>query len=83
MAPTPAVLAYQQVAPGVTLYSGYPLAEIKGTTVTFAGVSGTHTPVVVGVSELLNVAGNPVDMEACGTVLCFQAEGDSTYRLRP
>ena len=53
-------------------------------TVTFAGVAGTHTPVVVvGVGEVLDADGNPVDAQPCGTALCFQAKGGGNYRLRP
>lgn len=84
MAPTLAALAYVEVAPGVVVYSGYPLVEVEGTKVTFAGVPGTYTPVVVsGAGDVLDAAGNPVDVEACGAALCFQAEGGATYRLRP
>ena len=82
MAPTLAALAYVEVAPGVVVYSGYPLVEIEGTKVTFAGVPGTHAPVAVaGVSGVLDAAGNPVDTEACGIALCLQAEGGQTYGL--
>ena len=47
MAPTLAALAYVEVVPGVVVYSGYPLAEVEGTKVTFSSVPGTLTPVVV------------------------------------
>ncbi len=80
MAPTLAALAYVEVAPDVVVYSGYPLVEVEGTKVTFAGVPGTYAPVaVVGASDVLDSAGNPVDTEACGTALCFQAEGGGAY----
>ena len=84
MAPAMAALALVEVAPGVVVYSGYPLAEMEGTTVTFAGVPGTFAPVVVvGASGVLDAAGNSVAAEACGMALCFQAEGGATYQLRP
>ncbi len=83
MAPTLAALAYVEVAPGVVVYSGYPLVEVQGTKVTFAGVPGTHTPVViVGASDVLDTAGNPVDTESCGLGLCFQAEGGQAYYIK-
>ncbi|HSJ52904.1 MAG TPA: hypothetical protein VLC52_04085, partial [Anaerolineae bacterium] len=84
LAPTLAALALVQVAPGQVVYSGYPLVEVEGTTITFAGVTGTHTPVMVtGVVDVLDASGNPVGAEACGSALCFQAEGGATYSLRP
>ena len=82
MAPAMAALSLVEVAPGLVVYSGYPLVEIEGTTVTFAGAPGTYTPVVVvGASEVLDAAGNPVETEACGAALCFQAEGGQAYGL--
>ena len=61
-------------------YSGYPVVEVQGTTVTFAGAPGTYTPVVVvGASEVLDAAGNPVSAEACGIALCFMAEGGQAH----
>jgi hypothetical protein len=84
MAPTLAALAYVEITPGMVVYSGYPLIEVEGTVVTLAGVPGTYTPVAVtGAREVLDAAENPVDTEACGTALCFLAEGGATYRLRP
>jgi hypothetical protein len=84
MAPAMAALALVEVEPGLIVYSGYPLVQIEGTTVTFAGTPGTYTPVVVvGASEVLDDVGNPVDSYVCGIALCFEAEGGSVYRLRP
>jgi len=84
MAPTFAALAYPEIAPGVTVYSGYPLAEIDEMTVTFAGVPGTFAPVVVtGVSQVLDAAGNRVATQAGDGSLQFQAEGGRAYELRP
>ena len=84
MAPAMAALALVEVAPGIVVYSGYPLVKAEGTTVTFAGAPGTYTPVVVvGASGVLDAAGNPVDTKACGAALCFSAEGGSIYRLLP
>jgi hypothetical protein len=82
MAPTLAALAYVEIAPGMVVYSGYPLAEIEGTTVTLAGVPGTWTPVMVfGSTQVVRADGKPVELEVCGSARCFQAEGGSTYRL--
>jgi hypothetical protein len=83
MAPTLAALAYQEVAPGVTVYSGYPIAQVEGTIITFTGVPGTYTPVAVeGASGILDASGNPMETKACRAALCFQAEGGSTYLLQ-
>ena len=82
MAPTFAALAYQQVAPGVTVYSGYPLAKVEDTTITFVGAPGTYAQAMVsGASRVLDRRGNPVETQPCGAALCFQAEGGGTYQL--
>jgi len=82
LAPTMAALSLVQVAPGVVVYSAYPLAAIEGETVTLAGTPGTFTPVVViGASEIQDSSGRPVEAEICGLALCFQAEGGATFRL--
>lgn len=84
MAPTLAALAYQQVAPGVVVYSGYPIVRAEGTMVTFAGVPGTHAPVaVVGASTVVDANGNPIETETYKSALHFQAEGGKTYLLQP
>ena len=84
MAPAMAALSLVEVAPGLVVYSGYPLVGIEGTTVTFAGTPGTTTPIVVlGASEVLDAGGAPVDTEECGVARCFQAEGGSSYQLLP
>ncbi len=84
MAPAMAALSLVEVAPGLVVYSGYPLVRIEGTTVTFAGTPGTATPVVViGASEVLDAGGAPVDTQVCGPALCFHAEGGSSYQLLP
>jgi hypothetical protein len=82
MAPTLAALAYQEVAPGVVVYSGPPVVEAiedgDAVLVTFSGMAGRSTPVqVFGVA---NVEG--VETRPCGTGLCFRAEGGKVYRLR-
>jgi hypothetical protein len=83
MAPTIAAISLVKVAPGILLNSGYPLVEIEGMKVTFAGIPGTFTPALaVGVSEVLDVEGNPIGAQVCGIALCFQAEGGTTYQLR-
>jgi hypothetical protein len=82
MAPTMAALALVEVAPGLVVYSGYPLVEVEGLTITFAGAAGATTPVVVvGASGIEDATGEPVAAELCGTALCFQAEGGLTYYL--
>jgi hypothetical protein len=79
MAPAMAALSLVEVEPGLVVYSGYPLVEVEGATITFAGVPGTYTPVVViGAKEVLDATGKSVDAEACGAALCFQAEGGQT-----
>jgi hypothetical protein len=84
MAPTMAALSLVEVAPGLVVYSGYPVVKVEGTTVTFAGVPGMYTPVVlVGVQAVQDAEGQPVGAEPCGVALCFQAQGGGTYRLRP
>jgi hypothetical protein len=84
MAPTLAALALVEVSPGLVVYSGYPLVEVKGTTVTLAGTPGTYTPVVVmGASGVSDAAGKALDTQPCGSALCFQAQGSGVYQLRP
>ena len=84
MAPAMAALSLVEIAPGLVVYSGYPLVRIEGMTVTLSGVPGTFTPVVVsGAGEVLDAGGSPVDTEACGVARCFQAEGGSSYQLLP
>ncbi|NQT58341.1 MAG: hypothetical protein HQ557_05105 [Bacteroidetes bacterium] len=85
MAPTFAALAYEEISPGITVYSGYPIADIQKTeetcsAVTFSGVPGTFTPVTVtGCTEIYDKEGNPVNAERHGTTLLFTAEGGSQY----
>ena len=82
MAPTLAAVAYQEVAPGVVVYSGPPVVEAiedgDAVLVTFSGLAGRSTPVqVFGVATVEGVETRP-----CGAGLCFQAEGGTVYRLR-
>jgi hypothetical protein len=84
MAPVMATLALVEVAPGVVVYSGYPPVSVEGEMVAFAGTAGSYTSViVVGASAIVDAVGSVVEVQACGTALCFQAEGGSTYRLQP
>ncbi|MEO8357524.1 MAG: hypothetical protein ABI621_16585 [Chloroflexota bacterium] len=84
MAPSFAALAYVEIAPGVTIYSGYPLAEHDGLTVTFSGVPGSFAPVIVsGAQSVSDAQGQPVITQTCGKGLCFEAEGGGTYELHP
>ncbi len=82
MAPTLAAVAYQEVAPGVVVYSGPPVVEAiedgDAVLVTFSGMAGRSTPVqVFGVAAV-----EGVETQTCGAGLCFQAKGDTAYRLR-
>ncbi len=82
MAPTMAALALSEIIPGVTVYSGYPLVDIDGLRITFAGVSGIYTPVViVGVQHVNDARGDAITIVTCGSSVCFQAEGGATYQL--
>ena len=84
MAPTLAALAYVQLAPGVTLYSGYPLAKVDQLNVTLAGVAGSFAPVSVsGVTTVIDARGQPVPTTVCGTAVCFEAEGAASYQMKP
>ena len=84
MAPTFAALAYVEIEPGMTVYSGYPLAEFDGLSVTFSGVPGSFTPAIVtGVGSVSNGQGMPVMTQTCGAGLCFEAEGGGTYEMQP
>jgi hypothetical protein len=84
MAPTFAALAYVEIEPGVTVYSGYPLAEFDGRSVTFSGVPGSFAPaVVMGAKSVSDTQGKPVSTQSCGDGLCFEAEGGGTYALQP
>ena len=85
MAPTFAALAYEEIFPGITVYSGYPIAgidnrDVSRTAVTFSGVPGTSAPVsVTGCTEILDNEGEPVKTEKRGNVLLFMAEGGAIY----
>ena len=82
MAPTLAAVAYQEVGPGVVIYSGPPVVEAvqdgDAVLITFSGVAGRSTPV-----QVFGVAGvEGVETRPCGAGLCFRAEGGTTYRLQ-
>ncbi len=82
MAPAMAALALVEIAPGITVYSGYPPVSFKGEKVTFAGTDGSYSPViVVGADAILDASGNPLYLEQCGTAVCFIAEGGHTYEF--
>jgi hypothetical protein len=84
MAPTFAALAYVALAPGVTLYSGYPVAKVDGLSVTFTGVPGSFAPVSVSaVASVMDAQGRLVKTDACRQGLCFLAEGGGTYAMKP
>ncbi len=73
MAPTLAALAYREVSPGVTLYSGYPVVEIEGGQVTLAGAPSYITPI-----QLFGAAPSALIAEPCGAALCAEVEGGAT-----
>jgi hypothetical protein len=84
MAPAMAALALIEVQPGLVIYSGYPVVLSEGGEVTFAGVPGLTTPVVVqGASQILRPDGSTVEAQPCGTGLCFAAEGGVEYHFQP
>lgn len=75
MAPTFAALAYKEISPGITVYSGYPISDIDNrdifrTAVTFSGIPGTSAPAaVIGHTEIFNNEGELVKTEKVG--ICF------------
>ena len=82
MAPAMAALSLVELAPGLVVYSGYPLVDISGEEITFAGIPGTSTPAVVwGAESVSNGTGTEIVVEPCGNGLCFAAEGGSSYRI--
>lgn len=85
MAPTFAALAYHDLAPGVTLYSGYPLAHTSREgdviEVVWTGAQGYRAPVVAWGVGGVTLNGAEVPTEICGDALCFDAEGGKTYIL--
>jgi hypothetical protein len=82
MAPTLAALAYLEIAPGLTVYSGYPLASYDAGEFTLTGVAGTFAPVqVVGAAGVQSAAGDTVAAVPCGTAICFEAEGGQPYAV--
>jgi hypothetical protein len=84
LAPTLAALAYVEAGPGLTVYSGYPLASAANGRITLTGVPGTYAPVQVsGAGHIQDGQGQPVSALPCGAALCFQAEGGASYDLRP
>jgi hypothetical protein len=83
MAPAMATQAVTEIAPGITIYSGYPVVEVIGLKITFAGTSGTFAPtVVVGIRGVHDARGAVVDTQPCGIAVCFKVEGGVTYALK-
>jgi hypothetical protein len=83
MAPAMAALALLEIAPGVVVYSGYPVVSVDGYLVTFAGVEDTVTPVAVsGAETIFDQDGEEVATKRCGKALCFLAEGGASYQLK-
>ena len=84
MAPTFAALAYVEIEPGLTVYSGYPVVEINGKSVQLSGVPGSFAPaIVIGATSVSNAHDNSVSTQTCGGGLCFEAEGGAIYALHP
>jgi hypothetical protein len=82
LAPTLAAVAYQEVAPGVVVYSGPPVVKAiedgEAVLVTLGGMAGRSTPVrVFGVTTV-----EGVETRTCGAGLCFPAESGKVYRLQ-
>jgi len=82
LAPTLAAVAYQEVSPGVVVYSGPPVVKAtedgEAVLVTFGGMVGRFTPVQV--FGVMTVEG--VETRTCGAGLCFRAKGSTVYRLQ-
>jgi hypothetical protein len=85
MAPTFAALAYYSPAPGVTIYSGYPPADMSQEggviRVAWTGAPGYLTPVVAWGVTGVTLDGERIPSETCGDALCFDAEGTKTYLM--
>ena len=82
LAPTLASEAYQEIVPGVIVYSGPPVVEAIEdgdiVLVTFCGTGERFTPVwIFGVTSI-----EGVETQACDAGLYFQAKGGTLYRLR-
>jgi hypothetical protein len=82
MAPAMAALALVEIAPGVVVYSSYPVVSVQGNRVTFAGIEDTYAPVAaVGVLKIIDQDGQEMATRECGAALCILVEGGSTYQL--
>jgi hypothetical protein len=85
MAPTFAALAYQEVVPGVVIYSGYPIvkSERDGSRVlvTWTGATGYQTPVKAWGLTKVTLEDIEVPLVPCGEALCFDAEAQQEYVL--
>jgi hypothetical protein len=85
MAPTFAALAYYSPAPGVTIYSGYPPADMSqeggAIRVAWTGAPGYLTPVVVWGVAGVTLDGETIPSKICGDALCFDAESGKTYLM--
>ena len=80
-----AALAYEEVAPGVTIYGGYPLIKVQRednrVLATWAGGTGYHAPVTAwGVTGVM-LGNDEVPTEHCGQALCFSVEAGREYLL--
>jgi len=82
LALTLAAEAYQEIVPGVIVYSGPPVVTAiehgDSVLVTFCGTGERFTPVwIFGVTSV-----EGVETRACDAGLSFQAKGDTIYGLR-
>jgi len=85
MAPTFAALAYEEVAPGVTIYGGYPLSSVHqmndGVLVTWSGGAGYRVPVTAwGVAGVM-LEDEEIPTERRGQALYFSVEAQREYSL--
>lgn len=78
LAPTFAALAYDEVAPGVTVYSGYPPVAVEGESFTLAGPTGYGTPLQLSGATLGEDDGQP-----CGEALCYTVGGGEAVTFGP
>ncbi len=85
MAPTFAALAYQEIAPGVVIYGGYPLATVEGDgshfAVTWAGADGYSVPVRAWGLTGVTLHGDDVATTICGDAMCFDVKAHREYAL--
>jgi hypothetical protein len=78
LAPTFAALVYDEVTPGVIVYSGYPLVAIEESSFTLTGPMGYTTPLQLSGARVSEESGQP-----CGEALCYTIEGGEVVTFAP